>query len=94
MMIVYGVLEEMTKPQIERAIWSQNLADFDQKDVSTLKLRFKTGPKGESKDAANWVTSVTPDITKRLRYESQAHVDWISCRVQDYVAVTESFKWP
>lgn len=90
---VFDVEKTVTEEEFLECLYKQNLEDMgisaaEAKDE--VKIRFKTGRRDS--DMANWVVEVSSRIRTVLLEKGRIYIDYNSCRVRDFLAVSRCYR--
>lgn len=93
--IVIGVPTSMQESEVFNCIYHQNVADKLQgmsieSFLSSIKLSHKSGKR--EADTCNYVIEVPANIRKALITKERLFINWSSCPVRDFTAVTRCYK--
>ncbi|CAH1406620.1 unnamed protein product [Nezara viridula] len=87
--IIYDVPSDLEQEKIVELFWTINAKKLDP-NKQHFSLVFKTGPRG--RDTVHWVAEVSPAVRNEILAEGRVFLDWSSCNVRDWVAVTRCNK--
>lgn len=89
--IIYNVCSDMEINELTEEIYERNFPLMDKNKFCTnFKPKFKLGPKNEK--TVHWVIECSGEIRKEMINKQRILIDWNSCRVRDYTAVSRCFK--
>ncbi|XP_023235511.1 uncharacterized protein LOC111634910 [Centruroides sculpturatus] len=89
--IIYDVPRNIDDGELPEVIQSMNPEIFVCKDRKhELKPLFKTGKRRD--EQVNWVMEVSPELRLKLLGHERLFIDYYSCKVKDYIAVSRCFK--
>lgn len=90
--IIFDLQKNETEKKLMKHIISQN--GFTQQEQKTIqdgaRFSFKTG--NRNKETVHWVLDTTPQARNLLMKRDRIFIDWYSCRIKDYIAVTRCYK--
>jgi len=87
-LIVHGIPCGMTKEDLRSEIIALNLKDID---TSEIKIVYVFPPK-ENHKYTNCILEVPPNIRTVLLKEKHVFVNFLACRISDYINVLQCFK--
>ncbi|XP_023235513.1 uncharacterized protein LOC111634911 [Centruroides sculpturatus] len=88
--IIYDVPKYVEKSELLGVITTMNEELFKQSNPDEFKLIFKTGKRRV--DMVNWVAEVSPQMRDRLINQQRLYVDYTSCKVKDFLAISRCFR--
>lgn len=89
-MILYDVPLDLTARELTQVVFSKNIENLTLEEFEKgFNPIFKVGPKKRS--SVHWVIEGSPIVRKLLINKSRIFVDFASCRIKDYLAVTRCF---
>lgn len=92
-MQVFDVERGMTESEFHSCLFKQNLEDLgvtEEEVKEGVTLRFKTGRRDA--ELCNWVVEVSSHIRTLLLDKGRVYLEYASCRVRDFLAVSRCYR--
>lgn len=86
-LLIRDVPADLDREQFVRGLIKQNANEFPESDI---KLVYMFPPK--DRKTTSVVIEVPPDLRNRLLERGRVYVGWTSCRIGDYVRITQCYK--
>lgn len=90
--IIYDVPSHLEKDDLAGEVYNRNLENIMSREIFSKNFTplFKLGPR--DKENVHWVVECSAELRKDLINKFKIFIDWVACRVKDFISVSRCFK--